>query len=408
MTFKLHVVKSSYSQKINLVCVFFWFSLIITDIARRIPMLSNATNMIRNSVYLVVFGLLFFIVLLKRKNYLYYFIPAMIFLVVFGLSYFFHPEIINLVSNDLQLFFVRCLVGFCLGVSIVDWDDLLNQISSWHWLSLAYALLIFFSRTNTIEDLTNYMSFSYALFIPATITLFFGFENKKILFVISGVIQMLVIALIGARGPVLCFLISLAFILFIKFNTKSMQLTKKVLVILLISVCVIVLIFSYNTILTVLCGYFPNSRTLIMISQGSLFESSERNAIYDPLFSELKRNPILPNGLFYDRIYLSNNRIGLQSSIVYPHNLILEIWFQFGLLGLLFLLQYFRKMAGILFQIIKNFNETYNIVFSVFCLAICCKMMISSTYISDAQFWFSIGTIINLSRILQYKDDKRF
>lgn len=404
MTIKLRIKKRSLSQQINLLCVFFWFSLIVTDIVRRIPRFSSATNLIRNLVYLVVFGFVFIKVLSKRDNYKYYFVPGIIYILLFGVSCLFHPEILSIASNDVLLFFIRCLIGFCLGACITDWRDLIDQISSCHWISLAYAIIILTTRTNTLADTTNYMSFSYALLVPATITFFSGMENKQIVKVVSSTVQLFVIAVIGARGPVLCFMVSLTAIIMIKLFTNKTKLSTKILVTVLLLVSIIIVTLWYDDIMLLLYSMFPNSRTLILFSQGTLLESSDRESIYEPIIQEIMKNPILPNGLFYDRIYLSKIGTRYISTGSYPHNFVLEIWFQLGAFGLFFIIYYFHKTIELIYRVIQLNNSYINIAFSVFCLAICCKMMISSTYLSDAQMWFSLGAMISFSTVIRSTD----
>lgn len=389
---KKQIAKFGYSRDgmNSSLIVFFWYAIVITDIVRKIPVLTSMTEIFRNVIYaIVIVGALWSAT--KRHQWKFLLYPAVIITVPLIFSILIYPELLSL-RTDFMLLYGRCLFGFYLAATVNDWNDVLERLVSFHWIGLIYSVLVL---TNGRAIYSNYMSLSYGLLIPAMITLFYGIKQKKIVNIISASVMIVAICTYGARGPVVC--IAAAFVSLYYLNLSNQMRIRDIVILPIVLIAIGLFVANYDAIVNDLYIKWPDSRTVSLLYLGRFFEESGRDRIYSLMLNELLRSPILPRGLLADRIFLAKASNAQLSSGLYPHNFFIEIWFQFGLLGLILSVCYLGKLISLFLRIKRKSQYSNRVVFSVFVIMATVKLMLSGTYFSDMQSWFCFGAILNLS-----------
>ncbi|MBR3739644.1 MAG: O-antigen ligase family protein [Clostridia bacterium] len=365
-----------------------WYSIIITDIVRKITRVEWSVSLIRNGLYVLVFLYVLWHAF-KKRNIAQILLPGVGFALLLGISVLLYPEVSVLVEENVLLFYGRCLTGFYLALNIKDWRKVLSSLASWHWIGFLYAIIVFSVGLDMTE---NYMSFSYGLLLPAFITVADGILEKKILRVFSGSVMTIAIFTFGARGPLLCIAVGLIFMIFEIPNGRINY--RRFIALGLLIVLVILFASSFDNIFLYLYQRFPHARNILLIISGQMNSLSGRDALFNKAVEVIKINPVLPRGLLADRIILGSHNI---SANVYPHNFFLEIIIQFGFLGWLFSAWLIYKVLRTYYQILKSGNKILKIAFVSFFITALAKSMFTGSYVSDMQCWFAFGCLISIS-----------
>jgi hypothetical protein len=160
----------------------------------------------------------------------------------------------------------------------------------------------------------------------------------------------------------------------------------------------IVLLLPY---LIVLLGDVVNvmgmdSRTMDMLTGNELFSTSTRDSIYELSMFYIRSNLYDIKGLFADRYML---RI-TDSWIAYPHNLILELMMDFGvILGGLFSLIILFKFV---LRLVRGNIEKSTII-GIIATSILVRLMVSSSFMIEGCFYTVLGLLFNSNGDKQIK-----
>ena len=160
----------------------------------------------------------------------------------------------------------------------------------------------------------------------------------------------------------------------------------------------IVLLLPY---LIVLLGDVVNvmgmdSRTMDMLTGNELFSTSTRDSIYELSMFYIRSNLYDIKGLFADRYML---RI-TDSWIAYPHNLILELMMDFGvILGGLFSLIILFKFV---LRLVRGNIEKSTII-GIIATSILVRLMVSSSFMIEGCLYTVLGLLFNSNDDKQIK-----
>ncbi len=368
-----------------------WYSIIITDIVRKIIQIERTVLFVRNGLYVVVLLYVLFHAFYKKKYYSIA-ILGISFALLFGLSIAIYPQLSVLAEETVLIFYARCITGFYLAKNIKDWKSVLSGIARWHYVGLFYALLAFFNSLSATE---NYMSFSYGLLMPAVISIVDGIYEKKVLRIVSGIVMAVAIFTFGARGPLLCIAIGISFIVF-EIPRGKIRYKRMFFLSALIAV-IFILSFSFENIIAFLYQRFPQARNLLLFSTRQFSNLSGRDSIFSLSIETIKRNPLIPRGLMADRIILG----GLNATLsIYPHNFFLEIILQFGLFGWFFSIWLLYRVLQVYYRVSLRRDSVLKVSFVSFSIIAFVKSMFTGSYLSDMQFWFALGCLLSMMRIL--------
>lgn len=129
------------------------------------------------------------------------------------------------------------------------------------------------------------------------------------------------------------------------------------------------------------------SRTVDAFMTGEISESNGRLRLWGYAIDAIKDSPLLGHGLFGDRPYVGKGfRWG------YSHNMILELWASFGLIGVLFFLGIVYYIFRFLF--LKEYKKERSLLIII--ISSCVKLLISDSFLFLDMFWFFIGAILLL------------
>ena len=203
----------------------------------------------------------------------------------------------------------------------------------------------------------------------------------------------------GGRQSFVGFFIGM---MLVYYSIRLNHLTIKQLVVRLMQVLFlllfIVLLLPY---LIVLLGDVVNvmgmdSRTMDMLTGNELFSTSTRDSIYELSMFYIRSNLYDIKGLFADRYML---RI-TDSWIAYPHNLILELMMDFGvILGGLFSLIILFKFV---LRLVRGNIEKSTII-GIIATSILVRLMVSSSFMIEGCFYTVLGLLFNSNDDKQIK-----
>ena len=244
--------------------------------------------------------------------------------VVFSIHYLCFPENRIFMLPLIIPFFFMVLPSFIYALSIrnfVIFKNILEKSSYIvFFIGSILSLFVFLGRVS----IGSYsMSLAYYMLLPSIVFLNKQFERISAGHFISFVLSMLIIVSLGSRGPILCVVVFIFFRTFrpsLKTSHKKIIMTSSVL-----GICTVGIIFFKNIInvmYTQLLHYGIHSRTLYLFLNDKGAYLSGRDSIYQSIFAEILKNPILGIGLAGDRRITDG---------AYTHNIFIELISNFGL-----------------------------------------------------------------------------
>jgi O-antigen ligase len=253
---------------------------------------------------------------------------------------------------------------------------------------------------------SDYLSASYLMLIPTLLSLIHFLSKKNFIYFIVTIFNIIVILTLGARGAILAVTIFLIFLMVLNPLSRG----KKLLSISIPLSVFLFFLFFWAISSDFLFNYFPNSRTLSLLSSGSFFESSVRLTMYKYSISYSISNPIKFSGLFADRIilfeafgrsnllgfYLSDEAIGG----MYAHNIFIEIILQFGVIFGFFVIYFLLKpiLKALKKTLLNNEYKQYFRLYLVFLVSGLVYLMFSGSYLITPNFWLLLGFSLSIKR----------
>ena len=379
---------------------------LIEEIARLLAVSTNNSHDLIDYISQVLYAIIFIYILMKiTKNFFIQYKMVIIILTV-GLLLFIsamiEPNILRLFKDSIRTIFLVCIPGFYLGRYVTRYDKILNKSKILVFLSFVYSIL-FMLYANISSD---YLSASYLMLIPTLLSLIHFLSKKNFIYFIVTIFNIIVILTLGARGAILAVTIFLIFLMVLNPLSRG----KKLLSISIPLSVFLFFLFFWAISSDFLFNYFPNSRTLSLLSSGSFFESSVRLTMYKYSISYSISNPIKFSGLFADRIilfeafgrsnllgfYLSDEAIGG----MYAHNIFIEIILQFGVIFGFFVIYFLLKpiLKALKKTLLNNEYKQYFRLYLVFLVSGLVYLMFSGSYLITPNFWLLLGFSLSIKR----------
>ncbi|MBF6597923.1 MAG: O-antigen ligase family protein [Fermentimonas sp.] len=205
------------------------------------------------------------------------------------------------------------------------------------------------------EEIKNYnMFFSYTLLLPTLIHITEFVRTKKKYLLFLSLFEILEILIYGARGPLLWIIIFSFFVIFINKN----KIKKTFLVaITVFAIFIFINTDSFLLYLTKQLDYYDiNSRTITLLTSNDITLLSSRDLIWNSSISLILEKPILGYGLGNEFYAISNDMNMGRDEIVSPHNGILQLALNFGILSGVIL----SVLIIISFFIIRKINNVFH------------------------------------------------
>lgn len=354
-------------------------------------------------------------------------------IVMFGLSILLLTALSMLLIKDVSFFlkgffpvlFSRCLPAFILAMLIdgVSVEMLKHSLIKYRFLWIVYAAVgtLFISR-NAVAWGQYASNFGFNLLLPFSIC-FYLFLNKAKEFketskqlkakrksikresfkwILYSLFFILIIVLRGSRTAFLC---GVLFVFFAFFFAGLLNKKSRIILFLVLLVLVLLSTVLLRPIASLLLTIFPSSRTLSLLLTNISFDSG-RSEIQSLFLEGIKNNPLAFKGLLSDRFFYSiNNKVTLDITN-YPHNFIIEIIYQFGvILGVIFLLMLFWLFVKTMFELRrKRFKNSFLVfLFYFFFVSGVLRLFFSSSYLTTFEFYAFVGVAIKINILAKQK-----
>lgn len=240
------------------------------------------------------------------------------------------------------------------------------------------------------------MTYGYNLVIPACIAFYCFFKHMKIKWLFYGMTFFIFMLLRGSRASVLCLLIFilLAYVMINRENVNTRK-SKKIFVLLVVALIVLI---NFNHIALLLSKTFPSSRTLALLSSNINFDSG-RSDIQSLYWNAIKAHPFTFNGIFTDRVYYSNVTKHAFDMTNYPHELTVELFYQYGIpFGAVILTIIIVGIIKSIRVCDKYNNSEFTCLFLVLFVTGFIKLFFSASYLVTVEFYMLLGIMIKICR----------
>lgn len=310
----------------------------------------------------------------------------------------------NFVKSNVITFFFLHFPLFLLLLIMRDFNLLMKYLLKGSLLVLCLAITLFlFLLLIKSSKPVDYMSFAYMMLSPIIICFVEGWrKNKKLL--ICPIVSSFILFVIGCRGALvtLLFFLMLCFCKYYLFNKISM---KYLVIKIFFLLGAFLIVFNMGTLLRQLSDILVkigfSSRTLefMLLGNDVFIQSEGRNMIWNQAIENVG---ILGKGLFGDRTVLLDEYL----NPIYPHNFILEILVDFGMILGPVLLVIFAAVVGKALLVSLKSGDSQQIQMSFAMISVfLVRHMVSASFLTSLDFWFYIGLTINWIIYRNYNDN---
>lgn len=377
------IVTDRWKKIYHLAVVFFLYATLIVDVYRKTVGI-NVTQ-VRNAIYLLNF--LFIIIDMVRSKHVKNMIAIFFLFSVLYIISFVINQHESLYIQSWSFFVLRLWPAFYIGKYTIDWRLVSRYTRRLIWIALYYVFVIFYGSPE--QDTFTYATLAMNLFFVVWISFYDSFTERKVLFIILGLICSLPVLFLGTRACMFGFLLVIVLLL-IQRSRESAR--SQLFLMLLIPLIILVVIFYSQSIVDSLVALFPNSRSIKFLNNNDVLNDSNRFGLYSRLIDELTNSPFRIHGLLGDQIFLAGpsatDEIILSS---FSHNVSLELCMQFGLLlGMLIIVYFLVKLISAFIKS-KKCSPSLSFVFIGVLGMSFVNMMVSSSYMNAYHVWLLIG-----------------
>ena len=294
----------------------------------------------------------------------------------------------DIIRSTIFTSFGLCIPLFLLSFCNLSVETLYRYMYRYSVVSVGLFVLLMILQIFFIHSQLNYMTVAYNA-LPGIAVLFYDSrENHRRLSTLLWLLGFAGILLGGCRGALLT-LIVLITLWEIRSLDKADSAT--ILKIAFVTVVLVIMILNLTSIIEALDDFLESfgyssrllSKFLGTSSDGDLFMYSDRESIQQRFISNLD---FFGHGILSDRVLTGGE---------YPHNIILEILYQFGYLygfSLLLILLVFLVQSHSAAK--KSGNSFLTFSWLVLLCTICVKLMFSASYLTDRTFWMFLSLAI--------------
>ena len=307
----------------------------------------------------------------------------------------------DIAKSEFIYVLLLCLLLFLLGFGRANMDALFRYFRKYAVVSTIVFIALMIVTILKSTEKYNYMSIAYNA-LPGICILFLDtkLHGDKLsgLLCVFGVVGLFVG---GCRGA-LATIIVLWLVWWLQ-RLKAIT-VKKIVGAILLGVTAIVALHSLPYFAGILDKAFASLGYSSRVIQ-SFLATAESEGFMSFGTRNLLQAKILNNfnffghGIYSDRLVLNG---------VYPHNIVLEIIYQFGwLFGIPIIVSGVCLLIYI-YCVASRKNDKYLMASLLFLISIICvKLMVSSTYLSDLTFWFGMGFVNICFRNANQNGDKQ-
>lgn len=303
-----------------------------------------------------------------------------------------YPNTRFFVERTFTLFAFQTFPFYFLAL-IIDFNRdkaILTIISKLQLMMTAVFVLLSLLRliNNTMSN--EEMALSYSILFPTMFLYYIYSGTKKTWDLLFFLLGLAMILMFGTRGPLLCLIVYLFAFLFLNYRHNAVMTINLLLVIgvfyVFLRPIMLVLMFLARMV-----GLSTRIFESFLDDELMNYEnSSGRNEIHELLWNNIVNDR---GGIGYG---FGSDRLMGRSGTEYAHNLVYEIWMDFGLYIGSFLLILF------VYFIVKSFRKVYGSdKFNLFLILLIWSvghLMLSGSYLQDFQVYFFVGYCVNILR----------
>lgn len=365
----------SISQKTSLYVVLFLFLRTLNITINETIHLSASVALIVKLILILSFGLIdiFLFFQLKKSDKIHFVITELIAFLLLLLTSVRYPSIgISVFSS--YGWIIISFIPIIISILHTDLDTLYNYLHGTSYFITLLCTLIYFFH---IRNLSTNLVFSYTLLLPFLIHINEFIKKKNILIFILILFESYMLLTYGSRGTLVCAVLFVVFLILKKIGLKNLKY--------FIGICLIIFsiyeIMYFTGVFDSIYQYYLEEgryiRILDLISKGEFFSNNGRFEIYHNYFGYILEKPFLGWGIGAD-IYIG----------IFPHNLLIELIFNFGIiLGTILIIIMIILIAKLLL------NNNHSLFLILFCSGIL-PLFFSFSYLEWMNFWIFIGYIL--------------
>ena len=293
---------------------------------------------------------------------------------------------------------------FLIGISIQDIDDLIRKL---HIASiiilLCIGLSVFVFKSNSLLSSAYSQDMGYEALIPFVIFLGYLINKRTVIDIVGVVISIIFVIMSGARGPLLCLLLS--FIVVIMLYTQAS--IKKLVILAGVGAVGVVALYVWfqpivKTLISLFDSYGVSTRILYGLLNNDLSDDAMRGKLRAFAWEYAKYHLAGGTGFVNDRqLIYQSLLVGVANgaSGTYVHNFFLELMMQFGLVpGLTLSIVFCVKL-------IHSFSKKYLFNARLFLATLLSvsfwPLMISRSYLSVAYFYLLCGFLLGIGKFVE-------
>ena len=350
-------------------------------------------------VYLV--GMALYFLIRSRRALLPGFAVFFIIAVIFGVTYFLHPEYKDWFlerTYGVQIQFLRCTGGiwaFWAILVVPKREDLYRCLKVAAWIIFLAKTLAFiqaqrrgywfdYDANYNVVHISYNLGFGYEMLFAGLFFVCEAFLNRKPAYYIPFAAASVMVLLGGSRGSALFLILIFPAMFVYRWRTYSARgrVLMGVVIVLLIPVAILFYIYMDTLIAfgeNLLNSIGLNSRTLERVLTGHGTDLSGRDDIWGITLERIRTGGLFGNGAFGERV-----AVGQKYRWGYAHNIFLEVYCAFGYVGgTLF-------FAVLLPQVFKTgvrcTDARDQIVFLTFAVS-SLKLLLSDSFWYNSSFW---------------------
>jgi len=390
---KMNSREESYAKTFAL----FLNAILIVDLVRMLIRNMTIVNMTQYGIYIgcaiYIYWQIAFNDRFKIDKSLFGLICSTVFIAF--ISYAICPEVKQAYSYYISFFLTRIIPALYFTIYIDKKKLVLSfeYLKKYRLLWLLYAIVgMLWIPLHTNSGNQYSMTYGYNLLIPACFVFYCFIKHGEIKWLFYGTVFLLGMLLRGSRASVLCLFV-FTILAYVMIHKESINMGKLTRIIILLIVGIIVLM-NFKNIVSLLSNTFPSSRTLALLASNINFDSG-RSSIQSLYWKSINSHQFRFNGIFSDRIYYSNLTRRVYNMTNYPHNFIVELFYQWGIpLGIII---FILIDVGIIKSICYS-NRIDNVELICFVLILFVsgflKLFFSASYLVSVEFYLLVGTII--------------
>ena len=293
-----------------------------------------------------------------------------------------------------ELFFTS-IPFYVLVRCIKDYSQLKKYITITSiFISASMFVLIFIF--NIDKEVTYSQSAAYMLLPAAVISLNVLFEKIDIIHLANALVATSLIIGSGARGPLVCIVLFIA----TKIILQTMSGFKNMITIIIIATFFVFNIKRFWSAIIlglqeISIKYGLSERVISALMNNNFFEDSERASLRDISLKIISESPLWGTGIAKDRLILTKSlgRSLTEALGLYPHNLILEILLQFGMLFGILIIVFLVYL--IMTALMKTKDNDLKDILSIFLAIGLYPLFLSGSYLGAPLFFAFLGFCVN-------------